>query len=69
MCLQLILVTVRKTRDVRFVKDGIARALRTAASPAPEDQVVPLSPQIVGLRFAAAARAARPAARTHGSST
>ena len=48
-------------RDVRFVKDGVARALRTlraASSPAPDDQVVPLSPQMVGLRFAAAARAA-----------
>ena len=48
-------------RDVRFVKAGFARALRTlraAASPAPDDQVVPLSPQMVGLRFAPAARAA-----------
>ncbi len=64
-----VLVTVRRgktnqegeTRDVRFVKDGVARALRTlrtAAGPVPEDQVVPLSPQMVGLRFAAAARAA-----------
>ena len=35
-------------KDVRFVKGGVARALRTlqqaAASPAPEDRVVPLSP-------------------------
>ena len=33
-------------RDVRFVKDGVARAirtLRTSASSAPEDRVVPLS--------------------------
>ena len=47
-----------RRRDVRFVKDGVARALRTlraAAGPVPEDQVVPLSPQMVGLRFAAAA--------------
>ena len=62
-----VLVTVRRgktnqegeRRDVRFVKDGVARALRTlraAAGPVPEDQVVPLSPQMVGLRFAAAAR-------------
>ena len=62
-----ILVTVRRSkrnqegevRDVRFVKDGVASALRTlraAASPAPEDHVVPLSPQMVGLRFAATAR-------------
>ena len=70
-----ILVTVRRrsktnqegeTRDVRFVKDGVARALRTlraAAGPVPEDQVVPLSPQMVGLRFAAAARAAGVEAR------
>ena len=46
---------------MRFVKGGVARALRTlraAASPASEDRVVPLSPQMVGLRFAAAARAA-----------
>ena len=54
-----ILVTVRhsktnqegETRDVRFVKDGVARALRrlrAAANLAPEDQVVPLSPQMVG---------------------
>ena len=57
-----ILVTVRhsktnqegETRDVRFVKDGVARALRrlrAAANLAPEDQVVPLSPQMVGLRL------------------
>ena len=68
-----ILVTVRRrsktnqegeTRDVRFVKDGVARALRTlraAAGPVPEDQVVPLSPQMVGLRFAL--RPGRPASR------
>ncbi len=39
----------------------VARALQTlqaAASPSPEDQVVPLSPQMVGLRFQAAALAA-----------
>ena len=64
-----VLVTVRRsktnqegeTTDVRFVKGGVARALRTlraAASPAPEDRVVPLSPKMVGLRFQAAARAA-----------
>ena len=68
-----ILVTVRHsktnleggTRDVRFVKDGVARALRTlrAAARRPEDQLVPLSPQMVGLQFAAAARAGRPRAR------
>ena len=56
------LVTVRRgktnqegeTKDVRFVKSGVARALRTlraAAGPAPEDRVVPLSPKMVGLRF------------------
>ena len=50
-----VLVTVRRgktnqegeVRDVRFVKDGVALALRTlraASSPAPDDQVVPLSP-------------------------
>ena len=37
------------------MKAGVARALRTlraATSPALDDQVVPLSPQMVGLRFA-----------------
>ena len=69
-----VLVTVRRgktnqegeVRDMRFVKGGVARALRTlraAADPAPDDQVVPLSPQMVGLRFAAAARAAGVEAR------
>ena len=64
-----VLVTVRRsktnqegeTTDIRFVKGGVARALRTlraAASPAPEDRVVPLSPKMMGLRFQAAARAA-----------
>ncbi len=63
-----ILVTVRRsktnqegeTKDVRFVKDGVARALRTLqadTSPEPDDPVVPL-PQMVGLRFTAAAAAA-----------
>ena len=50
-----------ETTDVRFVKGGVARAIRTlraAASPALEDRVVRLSPKMVGLRFAAAARAA-----------
>ena len=69
-----VLVTVRRgktnqegeTRDVRFVKDGVACALRTlraAAGPVPEDQVVPRSPQMVGLRFAVAGRAAGVEAR------
>ena len=69
-----VLVTVRRcktnpegeTRDVRFVKGAVAGALRTlraAASPGPEDRVVPLSPQMVGLRFQAAARAAGVEAR------
>ena len=64
-----VLVTVRRSktnqeselRDMRFVKDSVAGAIRTlraAANPALDDQVVPLSPQTVGLRFAAAARAA-----------
>ena len=64
-----VLVTVRRsktnqegeTTDVRFVKGGVARAIRTlraAATPAPADRVVPLSPKMVGLRFQAAARAA-----------
>ena len=62
-------VTVRRsktnqegeTTDVRFVKGGVARAIRTlraAENPATEDRVVPLSPKMVGLRFQAAARAA-----------
>ena len=64
-----VLVTVRRSKtnqegevnDVRFVKDGVARALRTlraSTSPEPGDLVVPLSAQMVGLRFTAAARAA-----------
>ena len=64
-----MLVTVRRSktnqegeaRDVRFVKAPVARALRTlraAASPEPGERVVPLSPQMIGLRFTAAARAA-----------
>ena len=47
--------------DVRFVKDGVARALRTlrvATSPEPGDRVVLLSAQMIGLRFTAAALAA-----------
>ena len=64
-----VLVTVRRSKtnqegevnDVRFVKDGVARALRTlraSTSPEPGDRVVPLSAQMVGLRFTAAATAA-----------
>ena len=64
-----MLVTVRRsktnqegeTNDVRFVKDGVARAiraLRDATSPEPGDRVVPLSAQMIGLRFTAAAQAA-----------
>ena len=65
-----VLVTVRRSKtnqegevnDVRFVKDGVARALRTlraATSPEPGDRVVPLSAQMIGLRFTAAARKRR----------
>ena len=61
-----ILVTVRRsktnqggeTNDVRFVKDGVLRGIRTlraATSPEPGDRVVPLSAQMIGLRFTAAA--------------
>ena len=64
-----MLVTVRRSKtnqegevnDVRFVKDGVARALQTsrgATSPEPGDRVVPLSAQMIGLRFTAAAAAA-----------
>ena len=64
-----ILATVRRSKtnqdgeanDVRFVKDGVARALRTlraATSPEPGHRVVPLSAQMIGLRFTAAARTA-----------
>ena len=63
------LVTVRRSKtnqegevnDVRFVKDGVVRALRTlraATSPEPGDRVVPLSAQMIGLRFTAAAATA-----------
>ena len=47
--------------DGWFVKDGVARALRTlraATSPEPGDRVVPLLAQMVGLRSTAAAQAA-----------
>ena len=61
-----VLVTVRRSKtnqegevnDVRFVKDGVARALRmlrAAMSPEPSDRGVPLSAQMIGLRFTAAA--------------
>ena len=64
-----MLVTVRRSKtnqegevnDVRFVKDGVARALRTlraATTPEPGYRVVPLSAQMIGLRFTAAAQAA-----------
>ena len=64
-----VLVTVRRsktnqegeTRDVRFVKGGVARAIRTlraAVNPAPADRVAQLSPKMVGLRFQSAARVA-----------
>ena len=60
-----ILVTVRRsktnqvgeTNDVRYLKNGAARAVRTlrsATSPKPADRVVPLSAQMIGLRFTAA---------------
>ena len=47
--------------DVRFVKAGVARALRTlrdVTSPEPGDHVVTLSAQMIGLRLTAAAEAA-----------
>ena len=53
---------------MRFVKDGVARALRTlraATSPEPGDRVVPLSAQMIGLRFTAAAQAAGIESRVH----
>ena len=64
-----LLVTVRRsktnqageTNDVRYLKNGpvrAVRALRAAVNPNPADRVVPLSLQMVGLRFTAAARAA-----------
>ena len=64
-----ILVTVRRSKtnpegevnDARFVKDGVARALRTlraATGPELDDRVVPLSAQMIGLRFTASAQAA-----------
>ena len=63
----LVRVRVSKTNqdgevnDVRFVKDGVARAihtLRAAMNPDQADRVVPLSAQMIGLRFTAAAQAA-----------
>ena len=61
-----VLVTVRRSQtnqdgernDVRFVKAGVARAIRTLrafTNPEPAGRVVPLSPQMIGLRFTAAA--------------
>ena len=50
-----------ETNDVRFVKDGVARAirrLRAVTNPEPAGRVVPLSAQMIGLRFTAAAQAA-----------
>ena len=50
-----------EVNDVRFVKDGVARAIRTlraTTSPEPAERVVPLSAQMIGLRFTAAAQAA-----------
>ena len=47
-----------ETNDVRFVKAGVARAIRTLrafTNPEPAGRVVPLSPQMIGLRFTAAA--------------
>ena len=41
-----------ETNDVRFVKDGVLRGIRTllaATSPEPGDRVVPLSAQMIGL--------------------
>ena len=63
----LVRVRISKTNqegevnDVRFVKDGVARAIRTlraTTSPEPAERVVPLSAQMIGLRFTAAAQAA-----------
>ena len=64
-----MLVTVRRSKtnqdgevnDIRFVKDGVASAIRTlraATSLEPSDRVVPLSAQMIGLQFTAAAHAA-----------
>ena len=50
-----------ETKDVRYVKGGVARAVRTlraAAGPEPADRVAPLSAQMIGLRFTAGAKAA-----------
>ena len=63
-----VLITVRTsktnqegdTADVRYLKNGAARAIRTlrAADAAPTDRVVGLSPLQIQRRFTAAARAA-----------
>ena len=54
---RLAILEYARKHDFRIVA-GAVRTLRAAASPAPEDRVVPLSPKMVGLRFQAAARAA-----------
>ena len=46
--------------DPRYVKDGVARSLRTAraaTTPKPGDRMVPFSAQMIGLRFTAVPRA------------
>ena len=64
-----MLVTVRRSKTnqggrgerLRYVKDGVARVvrmLRTVTIPEPGNRVVPLSAQMLGLRFTAAAQAA-----------
>ena len=63
------LITVRRSKtnqngepnDVRFVKDGVARAIRTLrafTNPVPADRVVPLSVQMIGVQFMAAVQVA-----------
>ncbi len=64
-----ILIRVRTSKtnpagddpDVRYVKAGVGRALRSLrniTTPEPSDRVVPLTPRAIGRRFTAAARAA-----------
>ena len=55
------LTDVGDAPDVRYVKAGVAlalRSLRSTTTPEPSDPVVPLTPRAIGRRFTAAARTA-----------
>ncbi len=53
-----ILVTVLRSKTNQVGETNDVRYLKNGAAPEPAGRVVPLSPQMIGLRFSAAARAA-----------